>query len=45
MMQIHKKGFAVCGIYSLEIAKTKVRQVANEAKSQNFPLKVTWEVE
>ncbi len=45
MLQIHKKGFAICGIYSFEIAKTKSRQVMTEAKNQQYPLKVTWEVE
>lgn len=45
MMQIHKKGFAICGVYTLEIAKTKTRQVKNEAKAQKYPLRVTWEVE
>lgn len=45
MMDIHTKGAAICGIYTLDIAKTKCRQVGTEARKQQFPLKVTWEQE
>lgn len=45
MMTIHTQGAAVCGVYTLDIAKTKCREVTNEAKRQQFPLKVTWEQE
>lgn len=43
MMQVHKAGKAVCGIYTLEIAKTKVSQVTTLAKRNDFPLRTTYE--
>ena len=43
MMQVHKLGKATCGIYTLEIAKTKVAQVTALAKRNDFPLKTTYE--
>ena len=43
MIAIHKKGRAVCGIYTFEIAETKVYQVKELAKSNGFPLLATME--
>lgn len=43
MMQVHKQGKAVCGVFTLEIAKTKVAQVAKLAKQNDFPLRTTYE--
>jgi ATP-dependent Clp protease adaptor protein ClpS len=43
MMEVHKKGKAVCGIYTYEIAETKVYQVKDLAKSSGFPLLATME--
>jgi ATP-dependent Clp protease adaptor protein ClpS len=43
MMTIHKSGKAVCGIYTYEIAETKVYQVKELAKSSEFPLLATLE--
>jgi len=43
MMDVHKKGRAVCGIYTYEIAQTKVYQVKELAKSNGFPLLATME--
>lgn len=43
MMNVHKKGRAVCGIYTYEIAQTKVYQVKELAKSNGFPLLATME--
>ena len=43
MMDVHKKGRAVCGIYTYEIAETKVYQVKELAKSNGFPLLATME--
>lgn len=45
MMDVHKKGKAICGIYTYEIAKTKVYQVKELAKSNGFPLLATLEEE
>lgn len=38
MLQIHNEGLGVCGIYSLEIAETKMSQVLNLAKESQHPL-------
>ncbi|MBU1669413.1 ATP-dependent Clp protease adaptor ClpS [bacterium] len=43
MMDVHKKGRAVCGVYTYEIAQTKVYQVKELAKSNGFPLLATME--
>ena len=39
MMQIHKNGRAICGIYTKEIAQTKQNQTLSLAKANGFPLK------
>lgn len=43
MIDVHKKGRAVCGIYTYEIAETKVYQVKELAKRSGFPLLATME--
>lgn len=43
MLQVHKQGKAICGIYIHEIAATKVSQVTKVAKANNFPLLATLE--
>ena len=43
MMEVHQKGKSVVGIYSKEIAETKVLQVESLSKQNGFPLKVTIE--
>jgi ATP-dependent Clp protease adaptor protein ClpS len=43
MLQIHEKDKAVCGVYSFEIAQTKVAQVKQRAKQNEFPLLATVE--
>ena len=43
MIKIHKSGKAVCGIYTFEIAETKVYQVKELARSNGFPLLATME--
>ncbi len=43
MMNIHKKGSAVCGTYTFEIAQTKAEQVKQLAKQNEFPLLATIE--
>ena len=39
MLTVHTKGEAVCGIYTKEIAFTKVAQVKSMAREAKFPLK------
>jgi len=45
MMEIHKKERGLCGVYSHEIAETKVLQVIKKAKDNGFPLKAIMEEE
>jgi len=43
MLQVHNEGRAVCGIYSREIAETKVAQVCDHARRFDHPLLCTME--
>lgn len=45
MLDIHNNGRGICGIYTYEIAQTKVMQVHRSAKDGGFPLKATMESE
>jgi len=45
MLEVHKKDRGLCGVYSHEIAETKVMQVLRKAKDGGFPLKATMEEE
>lgn len=45
MLQIHEKGKGICGVYTHEIAQTKVAQVSKIAKQNDFPLLATIEEE
>jgi len=45
MLDIHKKERGLCGVYTHEIAETKVIQVTKKAKESGFPLKSTMEEE
>ena len=45
MLDIHNNKKAVCGIYSYEIAITKVAQVKANARKAQFPLKAIAEEE
>lgn len=44
-MNIHNNGKEVCGIYTHEIAATKVAQVRSAGKKEGFPLKAIMEEE
>ena len=41
MMNVHKKGEAVAGIYPREIAETKVERVRQRSKEHQFPLRLS----
>jgi ATP-dependent Clp protease adaptor protein ClpS len=41
MWLVHKNGIGVCGVYSFEVAETKVKQVTTLAREYGFPLKTT----
>jgi ATP-dependent Clp protease adaptor protein ClpS len=43
MLTVHYRGRAVCGIYTAEIAETKVMQVTRYAKQHQHPLMCTME--
>jgi len=44
-MEVHKKGKGLCGVYTHEIAQTKVDQVKTYAKENKFPLLATYEID
>ncbi|MDA3850924.1 MAG: ATP-dependent Clp protease adaptor ClpS [Spirochaetaceae bacterium] len=39
MLDVHKKGKAGVGIYTYDIATTKIDQVSREARKEGFPLR------
>ena len=43
MLDVHQNGIGVCGIYTFEVAETKVGQVLDAAKRGGHPLKCTLE--
>lgn len=43
MMHVHKNGVGVAGVYTKEIAETKVAQTLAKARQNEFPLEVTYE--
>lgn len=43
MLDVHKKGRGVAGIYSYDIAITKVATAMSMAKSEGYPFKLTTE--
>jgi ATP-dependent Clp protease adaptor protein ClpS len=45
MMDVHKNGIGICGIYPYEIAETKIETVHSLAAENGFPLKCTMEEE
>ena len=45
MLQIHRSGRGVCGLYTYEVAETKISQVQKRAKENEYPLKAIIEEE
>ena len=43
MLHVHQKGVGVCGIFTYEVAETKVAQVMDFAKQNQHPLQCTLE--
>ena len=43
MLHVHQKGVGVCGVYTYEIAETKVTQVMDLARQHQHPLQCTLE--
>lgn len=45
MMHVHTKGVGVAGVYTREVAETKVNKTLQLAKTHEFPLECTMEPE
>jgi ATP-dependent Clp protease adaptor protein ClpS len=45
MMNVHQEGIGVCGLYTLEVAETKVDTVHNLARESGYPLRCSMEQE
>jgi len=45
MLQVHQRGVGVCGVYTYEVAETKVTQVMDLARQNQHPLQCTIEKE
>ena len=45
MLNVHRNGVGLCGIYPFEVAETKVNTVEALARERGFPLKCTIERE
>jgi ATP-dependent Clp protease adaptor protein ClpS len=45
MLHVHQKGVGVCGVYTHEVAETKVTQVIDYARRYQHPLQCTMEKE
>lgn len=45
MLDVHKKGIGVCGVFTAEVAETKVTAVHDRARGRGFPLRCSMEPE
>ncbi len=45
MLSVHHKGHGVAGVYTKDVAETKVAQVMDYAKENGMPLRLTAEPE
>lgn len=45
MLQVHQKGVGVAGIYTYEIAESRIAKVERLAKEHEFPLRATMQPE
>ncbi len=45
MLHVHRRGVGLCGVYTYEIAETKVNQVVDFARRHEYPLQCTLEKE
>ena len=43
MLSVHKNGLGLCGVYTQEVAESKVTRVHFMARAANFPLKCLME--
>ncbi len=45
MLKVHNEGVGICGVYTYEVAETKVAKVSQEAQANGHPLKCSAEPE
>jgi ATP-dependent Clp protease adaptor protein ClpS len=45
MLTVHQRGVGLCGVYTFEVAETKVNQVMDLARQHQHPLQCTIEKE
>lgn len=45
MLEVHTRGFGICGIYTYEVAESKVAKVTKYARENGHPLKCSTEPE
>ncbi len=45
MLHVHHKGVGICGVYTYEVAETKVTQVMDFSRQHGHPLQCTMEKE
>ena len=45
MLHVHQKGVGICGVYTYEVAETKVAQVTSFSRQHEHPLQCTMEKE
>jgi ATP-dependent Clp protease adaptor protein ClpS len=45
MLHVHHNGVGICGVYTYEVAETKVAQVVDFARQNQHPLQCTMEKE
>ncbi len=43
MLKVHREGFGIAGIYSKEIAETKIDQALIRARKNDYPLRLSME--
>jgi ATP-dependent Clp protease adaptor protein ClpS len=43
MLKVHREGMGVCGVYTLDVAQTKVEQVTEFARQHQHPLRCVME--
>ena len=43
MLKVHREGIGVCGVYPMDVAATKVQQVAGYARKHQHPLQCVME--
>jgi len=45
MLHVHRRGVGICGVYTYEVAETKVSEVVDYARQNQHPLQCTMEKE